>query len=169
MKFLLLIAVLSGVYDVTYEIEYRPERPTVRVVAESASEAIESAPQFYKFRIIRVEEVAVPTESEIQAIIDKAKSLKSAIRNYNVKREKAAAASVQNSRWGKQEAGLAADAHHIEVLESALHASCVDAGIADLRAPEAYQERSWWLSGFHEQRWKPAQPNRLRDNSVTPD
>ena len=162
MKTLLLLSVFSGVFDVTYEIEYRPEKPTVRVIAESASEAIEAAPQFYKFRIIRVEEVTVPTEKEIQEIIDKAKALKSAIKKYNVKGEKASAASVHCSTWGKQEVGLAIDAHNLEVLESALHAACVDAGVADARDPSEYEERSWWLSGFHEQRWKPSQPKRLR-------
>ena len=162
MNSLLLLAVLSGVYDVKYEIQYRPEKPTVRVVAASVREAIEAAPQYYKFRIIEVKEVTMPTEQEIQEIIDRAKALKSAVKKYDLKREKAASASVHSSTWGKQDAGLAIDAHNLEVLESALHAACVDAGVADVRDPSEYEERSWWLSGFHEQRWKPSQPKRLR-------
>lgn len=53
--------------------------------------------------------------------------------------------------------------------ESALHAACVDAGLADLRSPEYYEPRVVRPSGFHDHRFVPAKPAALSTlESATP-
>lgn len=61
----------------------------------------------------------------------------------------------------RQSVDLTFQAVVVRRAEAALHAACVDAGIADLRAPEYYEPQSLHLSGFHEHRFVPAQPRAL--------
>lgn len=104
---------------------------------------------------------------EINEVLARAKSLANARRAYEAKRQKAGNAPPHKSE--KVAAELATDAHHIETLEASLHAACVDAGLADLRSDECYEERVWRLSGWHESKWIPAQPKQLQMKSpITP-
>lgn len=162
MKTLLIIAALCGTYEVTQSHE------TVRgvwvrstVEADSVADAIEKTQEYAYHKITKVEEInLMPKIKEIEAVVKAAKDLDVALRRYQTKRNNAGMAPT--SRAEKVQAELASDAHYLDVLEAALHAACVDAGVADARDPSEYEERSWWLSQFHEQRWKPATPKKLQ-------
>ncbi|WP_417737230.1 hypothetical protein [Rosistilla oblonga] len=158
---LLAVAVFGGIYEITYTHDIdRGHWMKSTLVAKSAEDAVENAEHCFGYTITKVEEVnPIPKVSEVKSIMDKAKLLESAIKKYETKREKAR--SSDSGRAGKIAADVATDCHHIEVLEASLHAACVDAGVADPRDPSEYEERSWWLSEFHEQRWKPESPKRL--------
>ncbi len=65
----------------------------------------------------------------------------------------------------KQSVDLTFQAVVIRRAEAALHAACVDAGIADLRPAEYYEPQSIHLSGFHEHRFVPAQPQALQKSA----
>ena len=162
MKTLVIIAALFGTYEVTQKHEsVRGEWVKTTVEAGSVAEAVEKTQEYAFYKITKVEEVEpVPKVSEIEAVVKAAKDLDVALRRYQTKRNNAGMAPA--SKAEKVQADLATDAHHLDVLESALHAACVDAGVADARDPSEYEERSWWLSQFHEQRWKPATPKKLR-------
>lgn len=162
MNTILILLALCGTFRITYSHETaRGEGLSYTLEADTITEAIEKADTYGFYRITKVEEIdPMPTVSEVQAIIEKAKSLEAAIKKYETKRERAGEADLQ--RASKYAADLATDSHHLEMLEAALHAACVDAGVADARDPSEYAERSWWLSAMHEQRWKPATPKKLQ-------
>ena len=162
MQSLLIIAALCGVYEVTQSHEsVRGDWVRTTVEAASVAEAIEKTKEYADYNITKVEEIdPMPKVSEIEVVVKAAKDLDVALRRYQTKRNNAGLAP--SSRAEKVQAELATDAHHLEVLEAALHAACVDAGVADARDPSEYEERSWWLSQFHEQRWKPATPKKLQ-------
>lgn len=63
----------------------------------------------------------------------------------------------------KQKAATDLDwqAHHIVKIEHALHAACVDAGLADAREPEHYRPYTVKLTGFHEYEVVPPVPASL--------
>lgn len=158
---LLTVAIVGGVYEITYSHETaRGARLSYTLEASSIADAISKADNYGFYKITKVEEInPMPKVHEVQAIIDKAKLLQAALKKYETKRERAGSAAADKS--AKIAAELATDCHHLEALEASLHAACVDAGVADVRDPSEYEERSWWLSEFHEQRWKPEAPKRL--------
>lgn len=162
MQSLLIIAALCGVYEVTQSHEsVHGVWVRTTVEAESVAEAIAKTKEYAFHKITKVEKVKqVPKVKEIEAVVKAAKDLDVALRRYQTKRNNAGLAPA--NRAEKVQAELAADAHHLEVLEAALHAACVDAGVADARDPSEYEERSWWRSAWHEQRWKPATPKKLQ-------
>lgn len=162
MQTLLIVAALCGVYEVTQSHEsVRGVWVRCTVEADSVADAIAKTKEFAFHKITKVERInPMPKVSEIEAVVKAAKDLGVALRRYHTKRNNAGLAPP--SRAEKVQAELATDAHHLEVLEAALHAACVDAGVADARDPSEYEERSWWLSEFHEQRWKPATPKKLQ-------
>jgi hypothetical protein len=162
MQVLLVIAALCGTYEVTQSHKsVRGVWVRSTVEADSVADAIEKTQEYAYHKITKVEEIEpMPTVPEVQAIIEKAKLLEAALKKYHIKRERAGAMPAEKS--AKIAVDLATDSHHIDALESALHAACVDAGVADMRDESEYAERSWWLSQFHEQKWKPAEPKRLK-------
>lgn len=159
---LIAIALSCGTYEITYSHETaRGEGFSYTLEASSVADAIEKADNYGFYKITKVEEISpMPKVHEVQSVIDKAKLLQAALKKYETKRERAGSAASDKS--AKIAAELATDCHHLEVLEASLHAACVDAGIADARDPSEYEERSWWLSAWHEQKWRPEAPKRLQ-------
>jgi hypothetical protein len=162
MSSFFIIFALCGTYEVTQVHEtVRGEWVKTTVEAASVSDAAFRTTEYANYKITKVEEInPMPTLPEVKTIIEKAKLLETSLKKYAAKRERAGAMSADKS--AKVAAELATDCHHIEVLEAALHAACVDAGVADARDPSEYEERTWWLSAWHEQRWKPASPKKLQ-------
>lgn len=52
-------------------------------------------------------------------------------------------------------------AAYVARLEAVVHARAVDAGLADLREPEHYADRTEHPDAFHVRRWAPAKPRAL--------
>jgi len=97
---------------------------------------------------------------EINAVANRAKSLALAVKRYEAKSDKLfRTESLKHA--AKHAVDLANDAHYMEVMQSDLHAACVDAGLAEPKDAEEYEERTWRLSAWHEYKWSPAKPKRM--------
>lgn len=100
--------------------------------------------------------------NEIEEVAKRAKALAAVTKKYEAKRDKFSQIELPSPKQAeKQSVDLATDAHHIEVLEADLHAACVDAGLAEPKDAEEYEERTWRMSSWHEYKWTPAMPKRL--------
>lgn len=98
--------------------------------------------------------------ADIQRVADLAKSYLAERKRYDRISERAfAAQSPKQSQ--KAAADLNWQAMGMIKLEAALHAACVDAGVADLREAEAYQEQILRPSGWHTYPFEPPKPRSL--------
>lgn len=66
----------------------------------------------------------------------------------------------------KLSADMNFDAMALYKLECALHAACVDAGVADARTPEHYAPTVLEPSGWHSYRFEPPRPRSLSRDGV---
>jgi hypothetical protein len=94
-------------------------------------------------------------------LFDLAKRLRDEHRKYARLSEKAQTA--EGKAYQRVSVDLHHQAHHICTIEAEIHAAAVDAGLADLREPDHYRERTWKPDGWHEYRWTPAKPRDLAD------
>lgn len=98
--------------------------------------------------------------ADIQRVSDLAKRYLADRKKYEriIDRSHAAASPKQSQ---KSSADLSWAAMDLIKQEAALHAACVDAGIADLREPAAYAPREFRPSGWHVYSFDPPKPRAL--------
>lgn len=101
--------------------------------------------------------------SDIEALYVAVKNL----RSERIKAERLSLKAAQRGMSPKQSQKASVDlswqAMHVAKLEADVHAAAVDAGIADLREPDHYRERTVRPSGWHEYLVIPAKPRCLTD------
>jgi len=83
-------------------------------------------------------------------------------KRYNRMRDRALSDSISRTARQKLEADLNWAAMEIEKMEITLHVACVDAGLADRREPQHYEQRYFRPSSFHTYTWQPPLPRSMQ-------
>ena len=98
--------------------------------------------------------------ADIQCVSDLAKRYLVERRKYERLSEKSHTAATPKQNQ-KANVDLNWQAMELSKIEAALHAACVDADLADLREPSAYDDREFRPSGWHIYNFSPPKPRSL--------
>jgi hypothetical protein len=98
--------------------------------------------------------------ADIQRLSDLAKSYLADRKRYERMLDKSSALQAPKQAQ-KSSTDLSWLAMAMSKTEAALHAACVDAGVADLREPTAYADREFRPSGWHTYNFSPPKPRAL--------
>lgn len=100
--------------------------------------------------------------ADIERVADLAKRYLSERKKYERLSEKSLIGVMTPKQAQKSSTDLNWQAMVLLKLEASLHASCVDAGCADLREPHEYHDRVLRPDGWHEYPFTPPKPRALK-------